>query len=321
MEDHQLQQRRAPDAHPRQRLSGDAGRRPASTGPRPGVQPWGMDNVNVPAADDRRQRHRAEDRVADPAAEFIEYTGTYVIHCHRLNHEDNGLMAPSTSSPRCRRTRWRCRVGRQAGDGAGARRQRRQGARLPSRRSRLRGHAVGRDGRRQRRHDPRPDRRHRCTAWHPQVVAYDGNDTAEGPFTTELARFAPFDAGFHGGVTVAGADIDGNAHGGQHHRRLRAGDGVAGEGLLLHAAERAGARRPRCSPPSRRIPARQSGVDDRDRDGRAGLRPGVSIVTAPGPGDAPTVKTFRYDLYQPTARARANGTATGARVASRTSRR
>ena len=24
---------------------------------------------------------------------FDEYTGLYVMHCHRLNHEDNGLMA------------------------------------------------------------------------------------------------------------------------------------------------------------------------------------------------------------------------------------
>ena len=32
-----------------------------------------------------------------------------------------------------------------------------------------------------------------------------------GVFKTELARFAPFDADFTGGVTVAGADIDGNA--------------------------------------------------------------------------------------------------------------
>jgi hypothetical protein len=33
-----------------------------------------------------------------------------------------------------------------------------------------------------------------------------------------------------------------------------------------------------------------------------------SIVTAPGPGDTPQVKTFRFDLYTPTARAQANGT-------------
>src|SRR4029079_1178288 len=35
-----------------------------------------------------------------------------------------------------------------------------------------------------------------------------------------------------------------------------------------------------------------------------------SIVTAPGPGDAPLVKTFRWDLFTPTARAQASGTAT-----------
>jgi len=33
-----------------------------------------------------------------------------------------------------------------------------------------------------------------------------------------------------------------------------------------------------------------------------------SIVTAPGPGDTPLIKTFRWDLYTPTARAVANGT-------------
>ena len=35
-----------------------------------------------------------------------------------------------------------------------------------------------------------------------------------------------------------------------------------------------------------------------------------SIVTAPGAGDAPVIKTFRWDLFTPTARAQANGTST-----------
>lgn len=45
----------------------------------------------------------------------------------------------------------------------------------------------------------------------PQVAVYDGNNTKDGRFKTEIARFAPFDAGFTGGATVAGADIEGNA--------------------------------------------------------------------------------------------------------------
>jgi hypothetical protein len=35
-----------------------------------------------------------------------------------------------------------------------------------------------------------------------------------------------------------------------------------------------------------------------------------SVVTAPGAGDAPLIKSFRWDLFTPTARAQANGTAT-----------
>ncbi|MGH3643581.1 MAG: multicopper oxidase family protein, partial [Mycobacterium sp.] len=64
-----------------------------------GVQPWGVDNVNVPAPifDD-------DHVVTTPASltlrqEFLEFAGTYVIHCHRLNHEDNGLMATISVIP------------------------------------------------------------------------------------------------------------------------------------------------------------------------------------------------------------------------------
>jgi len=35
-----------------------------------------------------------------------------------------------------------------------------------------------------------------------------------------------------------------------------------------------------------------------------------SVVTAPGPGDAPLVKSFRWSLFTPTAKSQANGTAT-----------
>ena len=143
----------------------------------------------------------------------------------------------------------------------------------------------------------------------PQVVAYDGNDTNDGVFKTELTRFAPFDADFTGGVTVAGADIDGNALADNIIVGLGAGDGVADQGVLVHAAERVGQGARRVLR-VHAVPRLRVGGDAGDRHGRDRAPGRESIVTAPGAGEAPLIKTFRYDLYEPTARARANGTAT-----------
>ena len=46
----------------------------------------------------RRRPCRVDESVIQPGilsirTRFDEYTGLYVMHCHRLNHEDNGLMA------------------------------------------------------------------------------------------------------------------------------------------------------------------------------------------------------------------------------------
>ena len=56
-------------------------------------QPWGQDNANLPSPIGG-EHPRPEDRARlSVRTEFQEYSGTYVVHCHRLNHEDNGLMA------------------------------------------------------------------------------------------------------------------------------------------------------------------------------------------------------------------------------------
>lgn len=75
-----------------------------------GVQPWGVDNVNVPAPifDDKHV-------VTTPASltlrqEFLEFAGTYVILCHRLNHEDNGLMATISVIPEVSTYAWQFRA-------------------------------------------------------------------------------------------------------------------------------------------------------------------------------------------------------------------
>ena len=57
-----------------------------------GPEMWGVDNANVPAP-----AMGAEESVIQPGAlslrmKFDDFTGLFVMHCHRLNHEDNGLM-------------------------------------------------------------------------------------------------------------------------------------------------------------------------------------------------------------------------------------
>ena len=58
-----------------------------------GPDRFGMDNVNVPAPS-----MFADETVVQPGyvsfrTRFDDYIGLYVMHCHRLNHEDNGLMS------------------------------------------------------------------------------------------------------------------------------------------------------------------------------------------------------------------------------------
>ena len=64
-----------------------------TTGLRTGPDKFAIDNANVPAP-----TMQADETVIQPGilairTRFDEYTGLYVMHCHRLNHEDNGLMA------------------------------------------------------------------------------------------------------------------------------------------------------------------------------------------------------------------------------------
>ena len=53
-----------------------------------GPSPWGQDTINVPTPDDTGKIPG----VVTLRTLFQNYIGAYVTHCHRLNHEDNGLM-------------------------------------------------------------------------------------------------------------------------------------------------------------------------------------------------------------------------------------
>jgi FtsP/CotA-like multicopper oxidase with cupredoxin domain len=273
-----------------------------------GVQPWGVDNVNVPAPifDDKHV-------VSTPASltlrqEFLEFVGTYVIHCHRLNHEDNGLMATINVIPEVSSYA----VAVPGGNGKPATVQVRDGN----------GDKVLQTV------TPFPDFEGTPSVAMadvngdmildlvagtgkgvaPEVVAYDGNDTADGLFRTEITRFAPFDPAFTGGVAVAGADIDGNAM--ADNIIVGTGPGIESQVKVFSSKLADGpGKAPDVFSTFTPYPGSASGVVL--ATGMVELGSGrQSVVTAPGPGQAPLIKSFRWDLFTPTARSQANGTAT-----------
>jgi FtsP/CotA-like multicopper oxidase with cupredoxin domain len=271
-----------------------------------GVQPWGLDNVNVPAPIFNDMHVVSTPATLTLRQEFLEYPGTYVIHCHRLNHEDNGLMATINVIPEV--STYAVAIPGSNGKPASVQVRDANGDKVlqtvfpfphfegtPSvAMSDVNGDGIldllvgtGK-------------------GVAPEVVAYDGNDTKFGLFKTELTRFAPFDSGFTGGVTVAGADIDGNAL--ADNIIVGSGPGMESQVKVFSSTlPGESGKAPDVFSAFTPYPGSQSGVAL--ATGMVELGSGrESVVTAPGPGEPPLVKTFRWDLYTPTARAQANGT-------------
>jgi hypothetical protein len=63
-----------------------------TTGTKLGPQMFGQDNANVPAPSMGPNEAVIAAGTLTMRTHFIDYLGLYVLHCHRLNHEDNGLM-------------------------------------------------------------------------------------------------------------------------------------------------------------------------------------------------------------------------------------
>ena len=64
-----------------------------TTGLRTGPDKFSIDNANAPAPTMHSDESVIQPGILTIRTRFDEYTGLYVMHCHRLNHEDNGLMA------------------------------------------------------------------------------------------------------------------------------------------------------------------------------------------------------------------------------------
>ncbi len=184
-----------------------------TTGSDPGPARWATDNANLarPALMSTASQDVAQPGLLSIRSRFEDYLGTFVMHCHRLNHEDNGLMAlvniiPAVSSYAVVRPG---APGRPAAveisDG--------EGDRLlaivtpfPDDEG-MPAAAMGDvDG------DGIYDLVVGAGAGHaPEVAVYAG--AARGgsaAFATELARFAAFPAQAIGGISVAAAQVDGS---------------------------------------------------------------------------------------------------------------
>ena len=273
-----------------------------------GIEPWGVDNVNVPAPIFNDMHVVSTPATLTLRQEFLEFAGTYVIHCHRLNHEDNGLMATINVIPEV--STYAVAIPGSKGKPASVQIRDGNGDKViqtvypfpdfegtPS-------VAMA---------DVNGDMILDLVAGTgegvaPEVAVFDGNDAEFGEFRTEIARFAPFESDFTGGVTVAGADIDGNSL--ADNIIVGTGPGTESQVKVYSSTlSSESGTAPEVFSTFTPYPGSQSGVTL--ATGMVEFGSGrESIVTAPGPGEPPLVKTFRWDLYTPTARALANGTAT-----------
>jgi FtsP/CotA-like multicopper oxidase with cupredoxin domain len=256
-----------------------------------GIDMWGEDNVNVPAPKLGPNESVIDAGTLSLRTKFQEFTGVYVIHCHRLNHEDNGLMALVSVIPEI--SAYAVVIPGTPGRPTAVRIYDGNGDRLIT--------TV----------TPFPDfygvpsvamgetqgngildlivgtgKGHK-----PEVVVYSGKND----YRTTVARFAPFSARELGGISVAAAQIDGTAA-----DNIIVGSGAgAGDRIKVY-----GSKMPALGkPPALFTQFAPFGNDNSGVSVAAGMVDVMSgrysIVAAPGPGSRTVVKVFRFWLLKP----------------------
>ncbi|HZY98652.1 MAG TPA: multicopper oxidase domain-containing protein [Candidatus Baltobacteraceae bacterium] len=264
-----------------------------TTGTKLGPMMFGQDNANVPAPLMGPQEAVIHPGTLTMRTHFIDYLGLYVLHCHRLNHEDNGLMMLVNVIPAV--SDYAVAVPGSPGH--------------PARVNVFDGNgdkpiatvtpfqdffgtpsvAMGDvDG------DGVYDLIVGAGKGHsPEVVAYSGVVNDGKPFANELARFQAFDTAEMGGVSVASTQVDGRA---PDNIIVGSGAGTTDRVRIFSSELPAVGTMPKTFATFEPYGSDTSGVSI-----AAGfvdfLTGRDSIVTAPGTGSQ--VKVFSYSLMTP----------------------
>ncbi len=225
-----------------------------TTGLRTGPDMWEVDNANVPAPTLGPNESVIQTGDMSMRTLFEDYTGLFVQHCHRLNHEDNGLMTlvnviPAVSS-------YAVAIPGSAGHAAQVKVYDANGDKLLGTVTPFPGYegsvsvAMG---------DVDDDNLLDLVVGAgkdhaPEVVAFSGKaKDGKDAFATELARFAAFDADARGGVSVTSTQIDGLT---ADNIVVGSGPGITSEVKVFSTKlPRTRARRPNCS--RRSVPIRE----------------------------------------------------------------
>lgn len=265
-----------------------------TTGLRTGPDPFLVDNANVPAPVLMPDETVVQPGYMAMRTRFEDFIGLYVMHCHRLNHEDNGLMALVNVIPAV--SAYAVVVPGGGGRATTVRVLDASGDRLLATVTPFPGHEGGvsialgdLDG------DGVLDLVVGAGQDHaPEVVAYAGVAKPGKPaFSTELARFQAFGPEARGGISVAAAQIDGAT---SDNIVVGSGPGIASE-IRVYGAT---LPKPGTAPPL------FTSFAPYDDSAGVSLATGFvdfstgrnSIVTAPGPGSTAEVKVFVFPLLQ-----------------------